>query len=72
MIITEGILFVETAIELYTGELTYADLIMLVTLCLILALLIHMIIMRKKRKCRGNIDVPRTKRNNQTDDMMQD
>lgn len=55
-IILESILFVEIAVDLYTGELTCTDLILMIIFCLLLAVIIHSIIMRKKRKSRGITD----------------
>lgn len=52
-ILLESILFVEIAIELYTGEMTCAELILMLICCLLLAVFIHSVIMKRKRRNKG-------------------
>lgn len=61
-IVLESILFVEIAVELYTGEMTCTDLVLMLSFCLLLAVIIHSVIMRKKRKNRGAADPEQAKK----------
>ena len=51
-IVLESILFIEIAIELYTGELTWKELSLMLIFCLLLAVIIHSIIMKRRRKSK--------------------
>jgi len=48
-IILESILFIEMAVELYTGEMTVSELILMLGVCFVLAVFIHFIIMKRKQ-----------------------
>lgn len=53
-IISEGILFIEIGIDLYTGEMTCIELILELAFCLLLAGVISSLIMRRVRKDRSS------------------
>lgn len=52
-VIGEGILFAEIGIELYTGEITFAELILELTVCFLLAGFILSLVRKRMRKDRG-------------------
>lgn len=49
LIALESIMFIDLAIELYTGEMTWIELCRILILCVLLAILIF-VILRKKTK----------------------
>lgn len=51
-IVADSILFIELGIDLYTGRMTGKELIELLAFCLILAVIIYYVIVRRKRKNR--------------------
>ena len=51
LIVLESIMFIDLAIELYTGEMTWIELCWILIFCVLLAIPIFVII-RKKRKNR--------------------
>lgn len=70
-VIMESILFIEIAIDLYTGKMSWTDLSMILTICLLLAIPI-VTIMRKKRKNRESFHSKQTKKYNKIDKSTQD
>lgn len=66
-IILESILFVEVAVELYTGEKNLSDFGIIITFCLLLAIPFVMI-MKWKRKKMYNAPVEQTSNNSEVDD----
>lgn len=53
-IVLESIWIVDLAIELYTGEVTYTELVFMLMCCLILAVFIYFMIRRRIQKSREN------------------
>ena len=53
-IVLESIWIIDLAIELYTGEVTYTELIITLAFCVVLAGLICSIFRRKRQKDRVN------------------
>ena len=49
-IIGESILFIEIAVELYTGEITSTELIEMFVFCLLLTVVLYSLIKRRRRK----------------------
>ena len=70
-IIIESILFIEVAVELYTGEKSLADLGIIFTLCLLLVIPFVMI-MRRKRKNMYSTPSDQALNNSEADDSKQD
>ena len=49
-VIMESILFIEIAVELYTGEITSTELIEMFVFCLLLTVVLYSLIKRRRRK----------------------